>query len=176
MIGKLLVLLVEKYGCYTFIPILLTVLSIVLLVPGLIEPVLTITATMEMFGTTRELFSQTRSILGAIESLHDSGNDFVAGLILFFSVLVPFLKIGLLAPMFMLRDQAHRYRVYLFVRSISKWAMADVFAVGVFIALLAAKGTDNMDAVARPGFYWFAMYCIVSNTAFQMLRMEEPRS
>jgi len=50
--------------------------------------------------------------------------------------------------------------------------MADVFAVGMLIALLAAKGTANLSAVAGPGFYFFATYCLVSNAAFQLLRVE----
>jgi uncharacterized paraquat-inducible protein A len=158
------------------IALLLTILAIVVLVPGLFKPVLTITASMELFGQTREIFSETRSIIGAIRALHDSGNDFVAGLILLFSVLVPFIKAALTLPMFVMRDAAKRYRLYLFVRSISKWSMADVFAVGAFIALLAAKATDNMDAIAGPGFYWFAAYCLVSNAAFQMLQIDPPPS
>ena len=52
--------------------------------------------------------------------------------------------------------------------------MADVFAVGVFIAFLAAKGTDNLDAVAGIGFYCFAGYCLVSNLAFQLLAEPGP--
>ncbi|MDQ8166112.1 MAG: paraquat-inducible protein A [Gemmatimonadota bacterium] len=152
----------------------LTALSILLLVPGLVKPILTITASMEMFGVRRELFTETRSILGAIRTLHDSGNDFVAALILFFSVLVPLVKASLLAPLFLMRDQARRYQLFEFIHSISKWSMADVFAVGVFIALLAAKATDNMTGVAGQGFYYFAAYCIVSNAAFHVLRIDAP--
>ena len=64
--------------------------------------------------------------------------------------------------------------MYLAVRSLSKWAMADVFAVGVFIAMLAARGTDNLDGIPGPGFYYFAAYCLVSNLAFQVLEVREP--
>jgi len=156
------------------VALLLTALSIVLLIPGLVKPILTIAASMEMFGVRRELFTETRSILGAIRTLHDSGNDFVAGLILFFSVLVPLVKASLLAPVFLMRDHARRYQLFVFIGSISKWSMADVFAVGIFIALLAAKATDNMTGVAGQGFYYFAAYCIVSNAAFQVLRIEPP--
>jgi hypothetical protein len=52
--------------------------------------------------------------------------------------------------------------------------MADVFAVGMLIALLVAKGTANLSAVAGPGFYFFAAYCLVSNAAFQALTIDEP--
>src|SRR6478672_8104859 len=124
----------------------LSVVSLILLWPGLVQPVLTIKASMEFFGTRQELASETRSVIGAIRSLHGSGNDFVAGLILLFSVLIPLAKTALLAPIFLARDEARRSRLHGFVRAVSKWSMADVFAVGMLIALLAAKGTANLTA------------------------------
>ncbi len=158
------------------IAIILAVLSLALLWPGLVQPVLTIRATMELFGSTRELSNETRSVIGAIDSLHTSGNDFVAGLILLFSVLVPLLKAALLVPIFMTRGSATSHRLFRMVQAISKWSMADVFAVGMLIALLAAKGTANLSAVAGAGFYYFAAYCLVSNAAFQALRIDPPRT
>jgi uncharacterized paraquat-inducible protein A len=150
----------------------LSVLSLALLWPGLVQPVLTIKATMEMFGATRVLSNETRSVIGAIKSLHASHNDFVAGLILLFSVLVPITKGLLLVPIVTLPAGATRTRLFTLVQTISKWSMADVFAVGMLIALLAAKGTTNLSAVAGTGFYFFAAYCLVSNFAFQLLRIE----
>jgi len=152
----------------------LTVISIGLLIPGLTQPVLTIVASINMLGATQELFRQTQSVLQAVRTLHDSGNDFVAGLILFFSITVPFLKAMTLVIILTLRNPATRYRLYLMVRSLSKWAMADVFAVGVFIAMLAARGSDNLDGTPGPGFYYFAAYCLVSNLAFQLLLIQPP--
>ena len=119
---------------------------------------------------------QTQNVLQAVRTLHQSGNDFVAGLILFFSVTVPFLKALALVIILALRNPAARYRLYLFVRSFSKWAMADVFAVGVFIALLAAQATDNLEGIPGKGFYYFAAYCLVSNLAFQLLDVPKPAS
>ena len=152
--------------------IVLALVSLVLLWPGLVQPVLTIRATMELFGNTRELSNETRSVISAIQSLHQSGNNFVAGLILLFSVLVPLLKAALLVPIFALRGSATSYRLYGVVQALSKWSMADVFAVGMLIALLVGKGTANLTAVAGVGFYCFAAYCLVSNAAFQALRIE----
>lgn len=157
-----------------WIALALTVVSVALLLPGLQQPMMTITASMDIMGVSRELFRQTQSVVEAIRSLHESGNDFVAGLILFFSVTVPFLKIAAVAVILGIRRPPTRYRLYLLVRSISKWAMADVFVVGVFIAMLAAKATDNLDAAAEPGFYYFAAYCLVSNFAFQFLTVPAP--
>jgi uncharacterized paraquat-inducible protein A len=152
-----------------FYTVVLTLASLALLLPGLTKPVLTITASITAMGKTREIFHQTQSIVEAVRRLHGSGNNFVAGLILLFSILVPITKAGLLTVVLWHPRLETRDRVYRFVRSISKWSMADVFAVGVFIAFLAAKGTDNLDAVAGIGFYCFAGYCLVSNLAFQIL-------
>ena len=149
--------------------IFLTVVSIGLLIPGLTQPALTIVASINMLGTSQEIFRQTQNVLQAVRTLHESGNDFVAGLILFFSVTVPFLKALALVIILALRNQVARYRLYQFVRSFSKWAMADVFAVGWFIAMLAAQATDNLDGIPGAGFYFFAAYCLVSNLAFQLL-------
>ncbi len=154
--------------------IALTLVSLGLLWPGLVEPVLTIRATIELLGSERELTNETRSVVGAIRSLHGSGNDFVAGLILLFSVMVPVTKAALLIPIFVGRGTDWSYRLYRFVQTLSKWSMADVFAVGMLIALLVAKGTANLTAVAGQGFYFFAAYCLVSNAAFQALQFEPP--
>ena len=156
------------------IAVLLSIVSLAILWPGLVQPALTIKATMDMFGVTRELTNETRSVIGAVRSLHDSGDDFVAGLILLFSVLIPLTKAALLVPIFTARDRARSYRLYKFVQAISKWSMADVFAVGMLIALLVAKGTANLSAVAGPGFYCFTAYCLISNAAFQVLEIKPP--
>jgi paraquat-inducible protein A len=149
--------------------VILSVISLGLLWPGLTQPALTIKATMTFLGATRELTNETRSVLGAARKLHDTGNDFVAGLILLFSILIPFIKAALIIPIFALRDRPASHRIYRFVRAISKWSMADVFAVGMLICLLVAQGTANLSAVAGPGFFYFASYCLVSNLAFQLL-------
>jgi len=156
------------------VAIALALVSLALLWPGLVQPVLTIRATMELFGNTRELSNETRSVISAIQSLHNTGNNFVAGLIVLFSVLVPVLKAALLVPIFALRGTAASYRLYGVVQAMSKWSMADVFAVGMLIALLVGKGTANLSAVAGTGFYCFAAYCLVSNAAFQALKIEPP--
>lgn len=152
--------------------VILSLISLGLLWPGLTQPALTIRVTMSFLGATRELTNQTRSVVGAARSLHESGNDFVAGLILLFSVIIPLTKAALIIPIFAMRGTAAAERLYRFVRAISKWSMADVFAVGMLIALLVAKGTANFEAVAGPGFYFFATYCLVSNAAFQLLRLD----
>ncbi len=158
------------------VALLLTIVSLGLLVPGLTRPVLTITANIAILGTTREIFRETQSIAESVRRLNDSGNEFVAALILLFSIMVPILKAALLFVLLRLKDPVTRHALYRFVRSISKWSMADVFVVGVFIAFLAANALDNLEAVAGEGLYWFAAYCLVSNLAFQFLYVPAPES
>lgn len=153
--------------------ILLTLVSLGLLWPGLTEPVLTISASMTLFGQSKEIFRSSQSIAQSVETLYKGGNAFVAGLVLLFSITVPLIKAAVLAVILTTRNGTRRRRLYYFVRSISKWAMADVFVVGVFIAFLAAKATDNLDAVAERGFYFFVAYCLLSNVAFQLLHVPE---
>ena len=61
---------------------------------------------------------------------------------------------------------------------LSKWSMADVFAMGVLIAFLAANAATvenagfspivQFDATLHSGFYWFLAYCLVSNLTGQL--------
>jgi uncharacterized paraquat-inducible protein A len=155
------------------IAVALVLLSFALLVPGLIRPLLTLSVSFDFMGNTIEVYNQTRSILQSIQELHASGNDFVAGLILLFSVIVPLGKGVLLALVGLVQNTTARWRLYAFVRSISKWAMADVFAVGVYVAFLASKAAENFDAQLQTGFYYFAAYCLVSLLALQFMKIPD---
>ena len=155
------------------IAVVLVVISLVVVVPGLIQPIITLKAIM----MNREVFVQTRSILQTVKDLRESGNDVVAGLILFFSVMVPFVKAVLLGVVGLLKPtQPARYRIFAFVRGISKWAMADVFVVGVYIAYLSAKATDALDAELHEGFYYFTAYCLISLLSVQVMHVEQPQA
>ncbi|MEO7133487.1 MAG: paraquat-inducible protein A, partial [Vicinamibacterales bacterium] len=127
-----------------------------------------------IFNKPTEIFKETQSILRAIRRLYDSKNYFVASLILLFSVVVPFIKMAVLGLILWIKNPATKYRLYLFTRSVSKWAMADVFAVGIFIAFMAGNAIDNLDARVHPGFYYFIAYCVVSNLSFQFLHVPRP--
>lgn len=151
------------------IALVLILTSFGLLIPGLIKPLITISAFFELLGNRTELFSQTRSIVQTVRSLHDSGDDFVASLILLFSVVVPFGKGILLLTVMLLRDARAKLKIFRFVGAIGKWSMADVFVVGVFVAFLAAKANSNLDAELETGFYYFAAYCLLSVASHQIM-------
>ncbi len=58
---------------------------------------------------------------------------------------------------------------------ISKWSMADVFVIGVFVAYLAANAVEKegglltFEAQLGSGFYYFLGYCLLSILATQLL-------
>src|SRR5688572_7228812 len=98
--------------------LILTIVSLALLWPGLTKPALTIKASMNFLGQERELTNETRSVVGAAKKLYETGNKFVAALILLFSILIPFIKAALIIPIFMQRGTPAADRLYRFVRAI----------------------------------------------------------
>ena len=125
-------------------------------------------------GDPIEVYQQTRSILGSVRHLYRVGSPLPATLILLFSVIVPLTKAGLVLWAIGHRDATLRRQTLHFVELIAKWSMADVFAVALFIAYLAARASQSLPgtggspsivsftATFRAGFYWFAGYCLVS--------------
>ena len=156
------------------IAVAMIVVSFIVLYPGLTRDLVTLNASLSFMGQDVELFNDTRSILGTVDGLFESGNPLVASLILFFSVIVPFIKGALLLIAMRMRHGAAQWRIFSFVRGISKWAMADVFVVGVYIAYLSAKATDNLDATIHEGFYYFLAYCLISIASLQFMEIEAP--
>ncbi len=125
-------------------------------------------------GGKIEVYHQTRSILGSVQHLYEVRSHVAATLILLFSVVVPLTKTTLVLWALFHRDLARQRRTLHFVELIAKWSMADVFAVALFIAYLAATASQTplgpefpppivtFAATFGPGFYWFAAYCLFS--------------
>jgi hypothetical protein len=131
-------------------------------------------------GGEIEVYQQTRSIVGSVRHLYRVGSPVAASLILLFSVVVPFTKGALVFWAAFHRDPARRAQTVRFVEVIAKWSMADVFAMALLIAYLAARASQTppgpgfvpqlvtFTATFGPGFYWFAAYCLVSLGTQQM--------
>ncbi len=149
--------------------LLLTVISLCLLIPGLILPILSIDigAQIPILGEI-SLHSTKQSIVQTIQSLHENGNDLVAFLILFFSVIIPFIKASLIISATFIKYQKVKIKIQKFLGLIGKWSMADVFIVGLFVAFLSTSSEDNISAHLHSGFYYFLSYCIISILAFQL--------
>jgi len=120
-------------------------------------------------------FDKTRSILGTAKELYTSQHVLVAVLILLFSVVVPILKGLLTACTLLPLSQTIKDKFLMVSNAISKWSMADVFVVGIFVAYLAAngikeeKGLVEFDAQLGTGFYYFLAYCLLSILATQLI-------
>lgn len=155
------------------VAILLILASFACLVPGLIRPALTLDISPILpFLGKMAIYNQTRSILGTVQNLWQTGNLLVAGLILLFSVIVPFAKgLSLLYVLAWKRAPA-RMVIYRFVALIGKWSMADVFVMGIFLAYMAAGAAQGVTAVLHDGFWYFLAYCLLSVTSAQIMRVE----
>lgn len=120
-------------------------------------------------------FDKTRSILGTVRDLFDNDNVLVALLIVTFSVLIPLFKGFILLITLLDLKPATRSRLNWFNSSISKWSMADVFVIGIFVAFLAANGLREDSGLVMfssslgPGFYYFLGYCLISIAASQLI-------
>ena len=147
--------------------LLLAIASYVVLWPGVTEPIMTIKATMSMFGMSAELFNETRSIWETVMALHDQGYALVAFLIVTFSVVIPVLK-GLMILFTWLWPSDLRWRI---VAAVSKWSMVDVFVVGILVAFLTAKATAELQATLLTGFWWFLSFCLLSIVSGQLLSL-----
>jgi paraquat-inducible protein A len=152
----------------------LLLVSVGLLIPGLMNDLLTLEASFSIPLLGKQtVLDETRSILGTIGSLNESGNGFVAFLILLFSVLVPFAKAMIMGFVALSPSRIAAYRMHKFVGVIGKWSMADVFVVGVFIAYMSLQTNENMHAELRSGFYFFTAYCMTSILAVQLIRLPQ---
>ena len=116
-----------------------------------------------------------KSILGTAELLWNDGNRLVALLIIVFSVVVPSLKLLLLSGYWVFKSRLIGQRAATLGHSLSKWSMADVFAMALlmtFLAIDASGGNSalvNNEVTLQNGFYYFLGYCLLSITASQLL-------
>jgi hypothetical protein len=128
---------------------------------------------MEFEGAV-EAYNKSRSIIGTIEELYLSNNMLVAFLVALFSIIIPVIKGLLLLASAGIKNPAVVHRLDLFGSLISKWSMADVFVIAVFVAYLAANAIEKeaglltFHAVLGPGFYYFLGFCLLSILGSQL--------
>ncbi|MBX2869613.1 MAG: paraquat-inducible protein A [Acidiferrobacterales bacterium] len=194
--------------------LLLLLIAYGMLLPGLTQPLLTLTGTVEKSDLVAigkdiivespdtpelldamaeviisnmdvtgelEVYQKTRSIIGTIRELHSNGYTIVAALIGLFSVVVPAVKGLMLLFSFFKIPQSISSRLKALSSMMSKWSMADVFVIGVFVAFLAANaikregGILSFEAILGSGFYFFLGYCLLSILSSQILSSNQSR-
>jgi paraquat-inducible protein A len=164
------------------VALVLHIVSLGLWIPGIFMKVLTIKIgapkASGLLSVITSKFSETKSmsIVGTIQELFSESYLFLGSLVLFFALLVPLLKsISLTLALLFPSTQTGRNGLIL-VRAISKWAMADVFAVGLIIAFLTFKNYPMVQVFPGYGLYFFASYVIVSTSAAYVCPMRKKKS
>jgi hypothetical protein len=192
----------------TILGVLLLVCAYFLLLPGLTQPMLSVSGTVEktkLVEVGKELikespntpslvnnlvdmvvesldvqgtvqaFDKTRSILATARELQANGHLPVAVLIVLFSVIVPLIKALILLAMLLPVNVSVRSGLLWVSNAISKWSMADVFVIAIFIAFLAGNGIEesrglvDFEASLGVGFWYFLSYCLLSILGTQLL-------
>ena len=118
-------------------------------------------------------FTSTYSIWAGIMELWKAKHYFLAGVIFFFSMIFPTVKLlGLMGIWFtpLTRDMRNRYLNWLEI--FGRWSMLDVFVVATLIVLIKSK--DIVDANAAIGIYFFAgavmLAMLTTNIIYRMAR------
>jgi Paraquat-inducible protein A len=173
--------------------VILLLFCVVLLAGGVLTPMVEVEAKLSRLGMTflgepvafsdQVLYFQSKSVLEVFQTLIHIGRPdmwFVGVLVLTFSVIFPVLKIFTLAFCLyrpaMLRE--NRVARFLGLES-SKWSMADVMALAIFMSFIAFNGllTNAMSGLQQtgaqlviptdsskvlPGYYLFIGFCLAS--------------
>lgn len=161
------------------IGIVLLLISLVFLTFGLIFPFMTIKIEVQMpgeggflgnllGGSIADQFNKTMSysIPEAMKMLFEHKQYFVGVLIGLFAVVLPITKTIL--SFFFLFNKSQK--LYNFMGFIGKFAMADVFCVGVFIAFLYTKFNQSLKADIEIGYYYFTTYVILNIISLILLK------
>jgi hypothetical protein len=123
-----------------------------------------------------QAYTSTRSMWGTVEELARSGNVLVALLIVFFSLVIPVFKLLLQLTSLFISTEANRKPLLWLNAVLSKWSMSDVFVMGLLVAFMAGRASDQvgdlltMNASLEPGFYYFLAYCLFSIAASIMMQ------
>lgn len=174
--------------------LIIILISFILLIPGVSKNIFSLklsTKVQTKLGNFEsDAFSKERSILGTVKDLYTSKKYLVSFLILFFSILVPFIKGVILLCVLFIKDINLKKKFYDFINMIGKWSMADVFVVAVFLAFLSTSGEGSsksfevrilgmyipvdlktqMVSLLGPGFYFFLSYCLLSIASLHLVK------
>ena len=113
-------------------------------------------------------FTDTYSIWAGIMELWKADLYFLAGLIFFFSMIFPLVKLlGLMGIWFTPLMQETRSRYLDWLEMLGRWSMLDVFVVATLIVLIKSKAI--VDAKAESGIYLFAGAILLSMLAANIM-------
>jgi hypothetical protein len=147
--------------------LLLLLFCSVLLAGGILSPMIEVEAKMSPLSVTffgqpvsfpeQMLYFRSKTVLEVFQTLISMGQPemwIVGVLVLMFSVVFPAIKILTLAFCARRPDWMGRYRIVrFFALESSKWSMADVMALAIFMSYVAFNGViaNAMDSLRSPG-------------------------
>lgn len=151
---------------YRYILLILHIISLVLLALGWVKDMLHIEVSTH-FIVDFNLFSEKRSVLGTLQTLWEGANYWPFFLIFLFGIVVPIIKSIMIFYVLLIKNSPDWAGS--FINAIGKWAMADVFAISIFVAFLGARAMQNTKASLEPGFYFFSAYVLISAVVSALL-------
>ncbi len=144
----------------------LHIISLVLLGFGWVKDLLRIDISTH-FIININLFNEKRSVIGTLQTLWQGQNYWPFLLIFLFGIIIPLIKSGVIFYLLLVKNASPKW--YGFINTISKWAMADVFAISILVAFLSANAMENTKAELQEGFYYFSGYVLLSAIIVMLL-------
>lgn len=172
--------------------IIFLLITLTLLVMGVSQPMISIKLSYIIESTFKnfsgDIFNTSRSILETSENLIKNDRIFVGIMILSFSCLIPLIKTLMILSLH--SKKLSNKTVKRILGLISKWSMADVFVVAIFLVFLATDGVNElqneslsvmglsvniavkaiMESELLNGFYYFTAYCLLSMIHTQFMK------
>ncbi len=142
-------------------------------------PLVTVTVSAELAGALIPpslarftILDETRSVVTMIERLVETNYLLIAGLIIFFGMVLPVAKNIGIALLLASRPGSRSRRTAAALQFIGRFAMVDIFAVSIIVSVMAAgtigqgdnPGPATVSTVTelRTGFYIFVAYVLLS--------------
>ncbi len=141
----------------------ITINSLIMLFFGIMTPILLIVIhkNVKVLGDVVLSF-ESKTILGSILHLLESGNYPVGLIILLFSIVVPFIKTLTMLLILYLKEFNVAKKLLALFKHLGKWSMLDVFVVALLLVYIGAGSSQNSYSQILSGTYLFASYVIFS--------------
>jgi len=146
-----------------FLIIYIALSGIVSLVFALISPLIMMIV-YQAFPVLGEvtLSFESKSIIGTIQQMYHDKNYVIAGLVLLFSIMIPFVKSFVLLLYGFFKESGWGNNMVRFVDKIGKWSMADVFIVAILVVFFSTKQDIHTSIKLEVGLYFFIGYVLLS--------------
>lgn len=157
--------------------------SLVFLGLGLYKPFMTFKIEVDMSGAgffgnlfggsiAKEMNKTvTYNIPQAMKRLYNDGHRYVAVLIGLFAIIIPITK-TVLTGIYLFNKKHWLYRLLSYI---GKFAMADVFCVGIVIAFMYTNFDKTLTTHINVGFNYFLIYVILNIVATMFLESPEKK-